>query len=365
MPTPIRHYGWECSPYSSKTRAYFAYKQIPHKDISPTLWTFKRIIEPTVGFLVMPIVALEDGTLLQDSSHIIDELEQRFPSPALEPTGTTQRLVSLLLELYSDEWLPIIAMHTRWNSDINRDFAVNEFGRCALPWLPRVISTKFTRPLAVKMASYRAVFGITHDTMSAIDDWLERLLTQLDTHFERYPYVLGNRPCLGDFSLYGPLYAHIWRDPGSRERIEPFQHVMSWLQRIRTPDGTVGSFLNDDAVPETLYPILTHLFHEQYPILRATVDALTTWLDLHPKGNRVPRGLGTWEVQIGQTRAPRTLMSYQQWQFQRPLSHYKSLDDDGKRRADDLLKQVGGLEAMRLEPKYRLKREGYRVVVDR
>jgi glutathione S-transferase len=365
MSTALRHYGWECSPYSSKTRAYLRYKQIPHQDIYPTLWTMKRVIEAELGYVVMPIVVLADGTVLQDSSHIVDQLELEHPNPSITPPGKTQQLVSLLIELHADEWLPIIAMHTRWNLEENRRFAVEEFGRCALPWLPGFISRRFVQSTADKMSGYRSTFGITEATGPEIDAWTNELLDTLDAHFTQHPYLLGGRPCMGDFALYGPLYAHVWRDPGSRQLVESRPQVLAWINRMREPDGTRESFLADDEIPETLLPILARMFKEQFPVLQQTVAALSEWLDAHPEGRKVPRGLGPLAFQLGEAKAERTMMSYQQWQLQRPLGLYQSLEGEAKTRADALLEKVGGLEPMQLELKHRLTRKRFRVVVER
>jgi hypothetical protein len=107
------------------------------------------------------------------------------------------------------------------------------------------------------------------------------------------------------------------------------------------------------------------MFKEQFPVLHQTVATLSDWLDAHPERKKVPRGLGTLEFQLGEAKAERTIMSYQQWQLQRPLSLYQSLDGEAKTRADTLLEKVGGLEPMQLKLKHRLTRENFRVVVER
>ena len=89
MSGAYRHYGWECSPYSSKTRSYLRFKGIEHQDIYPTIIDFKRVIVKRLGYLVMPMVITPDDETLQDSSVIIDYLEERFPEPSIHPPGPT------------------------------------------------------------------------------------------------------------------------------------------------------------------------------------------------------------------------------------------------------------------------------------
>ena len=365
MPPLLRHYGWECSPYSNKTRAYLRYKQIPHQDISPSFLTIRRVMQPKVGFVVMPVVVLPDGTPLQDTSAIIDHLEDAFPQPSIIPSSPKQALVALLLELFADEWMPIITMHTRWNLPLNRAFASEEFGRCAFPWLPLFVSRRLTQKTANRMASFRSVFGITEETAPAIDAWATELLQGLDAHFAQYPYLLGGRPSIADFAFYGPLYAHVWRDPASRELVESRGHLLGWIQRMRNPSGTPADFVANDTIPEHLLPILTRQFKEQFPILEHTVASLAQWAEDHPNTKKLPRGLDSVDVHIGDRSAQRRVLTFQQWMLQRPLDFYHGLDPSQKTGVDDLLRSVGGLEAMQRQLKCRLTRENFRVVVER
>ena len=48
--------------------------------------------------------------------------------------------------------------------------------------------------------------------------------------------------------------------------------VYAWTKSMQNPpEGVVGHFLPDDEVPETLYPILTRMFKEQFPVLAETI----------------------------------------------------------------------------------------------
>ena len=70
-------------------------------------------------------------------SAILDHLEAHHPDPALYPTDAVHRLATLLLEVLADEWMPLIAMHTRWNTgETNRRFIHMEFGSGLLPKAP-------------------------------------------------------------------------------------------------------------------------------------------------------------------------------------------------------------------------------------
>ena len=119
-------YGASISLYTGKVRAYLRYKNIAFVERPVTPDIIKRI-----GFFMIPVLETPEGELVQDTTEIIDYLEQRFPGPSIYPQHPVQRLMSLLLEVYGDEWLVIPAMHYRWN--YNRDYILVEFGKIVMP----------------------------------------------------------------------------------------------------------------------------------------------------------------------------------------------------------------------------------------
>ena len=359
-----RHYGWECSPYSSKTRSYFRYKQIPFDDIHPNAIQIKFIMEKRVGFTIMPVVLDPQGNTLQDSSEIIDAVEKAHPERPIFPDSPKQGLVSYLFELFADEWMPIIAMHTRWRNPINKAFAFEEFGHCALPFLPRALTTPFGKKIGAKMNSYLPVLGITEKTAPEIDKWINELLTQLDAHFANHPFLLGTQPCLGDFALYGPIYAHVWRDPGSRHLVEAHANVNAWRERMGQPQKINGSFLDNDEVPQTLWPVLQRIFKEQFPVLTKTAHKIQEFLDDNPQPKKFPRSLGKVDFQLGDATEERTLTTFPCWMLQRSLDYYGSLKETDKESVDAFLKEVGGTEAMQISLKFRLARRNFRLALD-
>ncbi|MBL91439.1 MAG: glutathione S-transferase [Myxococcales bacterium] len=363
MPKKYRHYGWECSPYSTKTRSYFRYKQIPFDDIHPTAIEIKFIMEKRVGFTIMPVVIAPQGHTLQDSSEIIDAVESAHPARPVFPVPPKQRLISYLFELYGDEWLPIISMTTRWTIPANKAFAFEEFGHCAFPFLPRALTTPLGKKIGAKLNSYLPVLGITEKTKPQIHLWLAELLTQLDTHFSEHPFLLGSQPCLGDFAFHGPLYSHVWRDPASRHLIEAHPHLNAWRERMMHPANVMGSFLDNDEIPPTLWPILQRMFKEQHPVLIKSVQQIQNYLDENPNPKRFPRSLGKVRFQIGGVEEERTLTTFPIWKMQRAFNFYQSLDVKEKENVDTLLSEVGGQEYMQTEITFKLVRNNFKVQV--
>lgn len=349
MGQTFRHHSWLVSPYSAKTRSYLQFKQIPHVDVVPSALMLMTTIRTAVGRAIMPTVLTPEGEWLQDSSEIIDTLEARFPEPSISPPGPTQRVASLLLELHADEWLPMVAMHSRWNVPGNAAFAIDEFARAGLPWVPRFLGRRLIRPLADKMRGYRPILGVDADTGPGIEAFAQGLIAQLEAHFETLPFLLGTRPCLGDCSLFGPLWSHVYRDPHSRHWFDDAPHVVAWFERLLHPDGKPGVFLPGDVVPETLDPVFAVLFGEQWPFIRALAEAMEAWAADHPDATRVPRSLGSRPFVVGGSSGTRRLITFTGWMAQRPLDAYAGLDPGDKARVDTWLDRVGAPGALDLQ----------------
>jgi len=363
--TPYKLYGAEVSLFSGKARAYLRFKNIPFEEIFATRKIIDEVLQPATGLKMVPVVQTPEGEFLQDTSVIIDTLEERFPEPSVLPTGPVQRLVALLLEAYGDEWLLMPAMHYRWAYKRKNLLGIlRAFGEIVAPGAPRLLHPIAGLPIALYFGgAYGTVLGINRHTRPEIERTYEAFLARFDAHLEHTPYLLGSRPSIADYGFIGPLYAHLYRDPAPGElmrRLAP--RVADWVERVEHPTGDSGEFLGDDQVPETLHPILRTLFSEYAPIALDTMQRTAQYCAEHPDRTRFPRFIGSHEFRIGQARAARYVTPYTQWMWQRPLRWYQGLQDTNRERADALLSQVGGLEAMAVSPEVWVGREGGRVV---
>lgn len=353
-----RHWGWACSPYSAKTRGWMRFKGVMFEDEVPHLGHMLGRIRRSVGRVVMPVVITPDGTLLQDSTAIIDAIDAREAGPSAIPETPVQRVVARIIELFADEWLPIIAMHTRWNLD-NRAFIEADFGRCAAPWLPKFAQRTIGRKLATRMAAYLPKLGITPTTITAIEAWADELLDKLEAHLHAHRFLLGDAPCVGDFALMGPLHAHLERDPASAHLIAARPAVKAWLARVHAGErGT--TWLADDAIPTTLGPVLTRCFTDQLPFLADTAAALTAWRADNPERRSVPRSMGKAPMRIGEVTGERTRITYSLWMLQRVFDAYDALDD--QRAVDAWLSANGGAHLTEMPRPPKVAFEGHQVV---
>jgi glutathione S-transferase len=351
-------YAWPLSYYSGKTRAYLRYKAIPHDEKIVRAWTLKTIRRRT-GAVVMPVVVTPQGEWLQDSSHIMDTLEARFPDAPVLPSTPRQRIAALLLEAWGDEfWLPS-AMHYRWSFDENFDTLFRrEGGDHLLPFAPRWLKDRAIGRGAAQMRSFLPGLGVVDGQREIIEAWTISMLDVLDAHFARHPYLLGTRPSYGDFGLIGPLFAHLGRDPyPQRALIAPRPHLAAWIARMQEPAAPRGGeFLGNDEVPATLDPLFRSVFGELWPFLEQTQAQVAQALPQLEPGRGLPRSLGPVEFPMGAHRFTRRATPFSLWMAQRPLDAYRALDARATTSVDDWLAGVGGGRAMRLDIRPRLKR---------
>lgn len=335
--------GAEVSLYTGKVRAYLRYKAIPFREVLATREVYRTLIVPRTGVRFIPVLISDDDVAVQDSSAIIDFLEQRYSEAPIYPEGQVQRLVAWLLETYADEWLVLPAMHYRWNIPENRAFAIEEFGRLSAPELSAEEQRALGEKLAGPFAGALPPLGVTQETVPAIEASYLALLSELAAHFAHHPFLLGSRPSIADFALYGPLYAHLYRDPASgRLMRERAPEVAAWVARMTAPEPRTGAFVAEDAVPATLEPLLTRMFQEQGPVLAATLERLAALAREGHEGP-LPRTLGKQAFQIGDARGERQIYPFNVWRWQRAYRAYHALDSAARARADALLSRVGGL----------------------
>jgi glutathione S-transferase len=291
-----------------------------------SLYTLRLRIKRRVGDIVMPVVVTPAGEWLQDSSVIIDTLEQRFPARPVVPVTPVQRFASYLLEMWADEfWIPT-GLHTRWSHPENYALFEREAGDALLPGFPRVLKRRAAATSASMLRGYLGGVGIVPAQAPLLDEWISLQLDALERHFAELPYLLGARPSLADFALAGPMCAHLGRDPWPKQHlVAPRPHLRGWVERMDTGNLGDGALLDGDRLPATLQPLFASIFGEMLPYLEATLVELERALLRLTPGKRLPRGLGEVEFPLASGRYRRRTMPYVMWMLQRALDTWRQM----------------------------------------
>jgi glutathione S-transferase len=316
------------------------------------------------------VLQTPEDEVWQDTTVIIDHLEERFPQPSVYPATPRRKLAALILELFGDEWLLLPAMHYRWNyPEENVPFIYGEFGKLLFPRLPVFLQQKVGKKLGDRFRNVVPRLGITEKTVPALESWYEGLLAELDEHFRHHDFLLGSYPTIADFGFIGPFYAHLYRDPAPGKLMrDSAPRVVAWVERMISTDAAAGAVSADqaelkDEIPATLMPVLNRFAKEQLPVLVDTARVLDEYSD-GIGSDEVPRFLGTHQVKIAGVPEDRIVVPYSLWMFQRPLDFWRSLQGEDKLQADTMLQDIGAGDLFDLQQQIRLKRENNRLYLD-
>jgi glutathione S-transferase len=355
-----RFYASEVSYFSAKVRPALRYKGVPFVEILATPPTYREVIVPRTGLAMIPVVVTPEDETIQDSSDILDAIERRFPEPPLYPSTPLQRVVCYLVELYADEFLILPALHYRWSFPESEAKARADFAATTG-------DTTTANRFADMVKNATSAIGVQAATIPVIETHTRELLDLLSAHFAERPYVLGGRPSLADCALMGPLYAHLYVDavPGRLLR-ERAPLVCHWVERMNHPDpAAFGDWLADDALPQTLRPLLSLLGRDAAPLVLDATHAVDAWIDGAGVDGELPRVVGVHDTTLGGVAFQRWTTPYTLWMVQRPLDVYRGLPPRARSLVDGALAGTGCETLLAHTPRHRVSRRPFKVHLDR
>lgn len=254
MSDAYRIFGSEMSPYSVKVRSWFRYKQIAHQWIPRSAATAPEF-QKYAKIPVIPLVVTPDGRGLQDSTPLMEEIEQAHRDPATEPADPALAFLSALVEEYGDEWGNKWMFHFRWARDIDQIVAA---GRIALSVSPAMDETAWANAAGkIRERMTGRVFFVGSNAQNArfIEETFDAALVRLEAHLSTRAYLFGARPCFADFGMWGQFYC-LWTDPTAGAMIEArAPRTLAWIHRMLWPRAE-GDFESWQSLEATLAPIL-------------------------------------------------------------------------------------------------------------
>jgi glutathione S-transferase len=253
------------------TVSYFTRKVTGYLDYKGISWRLR----PSIGIILearaagwnggIPVVTTPDDGMIWDSTAVILHLETRHPEPSIVPPDPVLRFLDFVLDDFSDEWLYRHAVGTRWLYEENRISGSWDIAREGSLEVPGGIEATRTM-VADAMTACLPRLGVTREN---VDAWVQRSLLPwqraLATHVEAHGYVLGGRPSLSDFALFGGNVGHFVNDPLCRRWTEESAPaVVAHTHALMTPcDRGFGAWL--DAVPDTLVALLAEIGRHYLP----------------------------------------------------------------------------------------------------
>ncbi len=352
---PYVFHAFEVSYFSAKVRPALRYKRLWYDEV---LADYGLIRERT-GLTFIPMLLTPDDEAWQDSTDIYDRLEARHPDPPLFPASPVQRIAAHLVELYTDEFGTIPAMHYRWGSELGEASARARF-------IAMIGNEELGTRAAARMAKARLALGASDENAPAIEDHTRELLDALSTHFEAHPYLLGERMSFADCALMGPLFGHFFNDLVSRKLLlETARPVVGWIERCHHPNAPAqGEWLPDDALASTLREALGVMGRDAAPILLEGLRVFERWADDAPRdGEPLPRAVGQIESRLRGLPVVRFAGSYAPWLVQRVTGDYRALDPAARKRVDEAVAGSGWEPVLAHEPRHRVTKRGFDLVL--
>ncbi|MEP4194314.1 MAG: glutathione S-transferase family protein [Aliishimia sp.] len=349
-------YGSQASLFTGKARGYMNWKGLVFEEQAVTETIMKTVILPHVGWPVVPVLQTPDGRIVQDTADIIAEIEATHPDPSVMPDGPVQRFASLLMQVFGDQWLLLPAMHYRWN--YNEDWIFTEFGRSTAPDAPESEQYAIGKQRGEKFRAMVPLLGIDETTIPGIEASYEQFLAEFSAHLENNDFVFGGRPSLADFTLLGPLYAHLYRDPASRdvmERVAP--NVARWVERTISGQSNVGDLIGGDVIPETLLPLFQRHATEHFPVLATTNVMFDQWCATASSGDEVPRSFGKVPFVVGGCEGQTLALSFSLFRLQAALDALEYLSENDRKSADAFLTRIHGEDLLSFNMNHRLERK--------
>ena len=359
-------WGGPLSLYSGKARSYLIKKRIPYVERFPSHRDFPARVMPAIGLFVIPVLEAPDGTLVQDTTRIFEYLEARHPEPVVVPSSPLQNAVAWLIGAFASEGLLQAAMHYRWSYRSEQEsFLKAEFGRILHARSGRAARDAQAMAVMQQMNSYLPVLGVTAETVPAIEASYEALLGILEQHFADHPYLLGGRPSIADFGLMAPLFAHLSRDPYPSNLMKlRAPNVYRWTERMNLAQIADGEFPDQresyppgDDIPETLVPLLQHIFADWGPEIAAYAGQYDTWVQTNPsapvgyllsqsQARRVHPSLGEVTFDLRGVPMRRQCAPQALWHFDKAASLARGLAGSGRDLWQALMQRTGGAQVM-------------------
>lgn len=279
---PLKLVGGYGSPYSRKMRAVLRYRRIEFRWIMRGSAADVGI--PPVPVALIPVLVFpgENGApdeAMIDSTFQIKRLERIFAKRSLVPPDSALAFLHEMLEDYGDEWLTKPMFHYRWKYDADIHKASHVLALDRDLHLDDARLKKTSAYIAERQIARLGVVGSNDITTPVIEDSYRRFLRLLDEHLKAGNYFLmGSRPGVGDFGIFGQLsqLAHFDPTPAALTAREA-PRVISWVSHMDDLSALEpADWPSREALPPTLRAFFIEIGRVYAPFLVANARAIAS-----------------------------------------------------------------------------------------
>lgn len=264
------------------TRSYFTRKVTGYLDYTDRPWRLEpcppnlHLAATEIGWTGgIPVLTAPDGDLMWDSTTIIEHLDLATdPERGVLPVDPTLRFLAHLLDDFSDEWFYRPAVGSRWSYPANSEVAGWQIAEelsafLGLPGAP--VRANVVEAMTGSLPKLGVLPGTIDAWMNgAVAPWFRAM----DAHLGDEGYLLGSRPCLADFAVFGGNVAHFIGDPVCRDLADEHgPKVVAHTHRLLMPQRhDFGAWFDASELPETLAAVIAEAGRHYLPwVAHATV----------------------------------------------------------------------------------------------
>ena len=333
------------SPACFKARAYLRWRNVPFRETPASEATIRAEVRPRLNRVATPVLITPDNETLHDTRAIIDRIETREPGEPLRPAAPADAFGCHLLEAWGDERLSPAAVLLTWLAD--PDTAVERLSRMAFGDEAEPRKARSVRLMRDHVLRQLARRGFTQSAADTVRQSLAEGLSLLDAHLERSPFLLGDRPCAADFSVYGAI--SVLDDPA----LKIPARVERWRHRVAAPEGAEapGRFRPAPRQASTYTSLIKRAADDVLPEALEADAALYDWAETHPGQANLPQSIGAIRRTVGDEPHRIELRPESAWLLARitaPLREGLTRADAGQCEA--LLHAIGHLALGEFEP---------------
>ncbi|WP_334119956.1 glutathione S-transferase family protein [Limnobacter sp.] len=329
MPKVLKVHGLDLSYFTGKLEGYLRGKQIPYELIEMDTGDFKRCGKAT-GVAQMPQVEWQNGQWLSDTTLIIEFLEQLKPETSVMPQNPTLRFVAQLLEDFGDEWLWRPALYYRWAHTQDARLMSHRLAEGMMRDVPLPFFMRRWAILNRQRFHFLWLDGVRKSTAKRVEAHYLETLDALEAVLKKQPFILGQRPTLADYGLYGGMYRHFFCDPTpARIMRNRAPAVHEWVARLW--NTTLVDYDNTPfptLLPNEITPLLKIVCTEFLPYMQANEEAIA---NERSKFEFTSKGI--------QFKLP--TQRYRAWRFQRLRTRYQVLDTSSQHEINTCFPELG------------------------
>lgn len=209
----LHHY--PMSPFAEKIRVILGAKKLPWKSVDiPRVMPKPDVVALTGGYRKTPILQI-GADIFCDTALIACKLDQLSTEPSLFPE------------------------HCAASAEATAAWADGPLFNAAVPlaFQPHVIAETFAgqeaelQSFVTDRAAMRKGATVPRTSVDVAKSIVYRFLPKLEQQLQSNKFMMGDAPCIADFSTYHPLW-FLWTKPIVKEELTPYPAIIAWLTKM-------------------------------------------------------------------------------------------------------------------------------------